>query len=49
MRIRTFGWVQNPSSFENLKKVVEIFIKDSNQHQYLIEMLENRSVILEPD
>lgn len=45
MRNRTFGWVQNPSSFDSLKRVVALFIHDSTQHQYLITMLRNRSVI----
>ncbi|WP_174720826.1 restriction endonuclease FokI C-terminal domain-containing protein [Streptococcus periodonticum] len=32
MKTRTYGWVQNPSSFANLKKVVKIF--DSNSDHY---------------
>lgn len=30
--IRTFGWVQNPSNFESLKKVVAIFDNTSNTY-----------------
>lgn len=33
--IRTFGWVQNPSNFENLKKVVSIFDNKSKTHNDL--------------
>lgn len=32
MKTRTYGWVQNPSSFKNLKKVVQIF--DSKSVHY---------------
>ncbi|PTJ49598.1 restriction endonuclease [Staphylococcus simulans] len=32
MKIRSFGWIQNPSDFNKLKKTVEIF--DSNSEQY---------------
>lgn len=27
MAERTLGWIQNPSSFENLKNVVSVFYK----------------------
>ena len=30
MAERTLGWIQNPSSFENLKNVVSVFSKDTN-------------------
>ncbi|MFL2132059.1 restriction endonuclease FokI C-terminal domain-containing protein [Ruoffia sp. FAM 26254] len=33
LSIRTFGWVQNPSSFSNLKKTVQIF--DNKSEHYL--------------
>lgn len=33
MKIRTFGWVQNPSDFHNLKKVVQIF--DTTSPHYI--------------
>lgn len=33
---RTFGWVQNPSSFESLRKVVEIFDENSKTHKELV-------------
>ena len=33
--IRTFGWVQNPSNFESLKKVVAIFDNTSEIHTEL--------------
>ncbi|HFH9935023.1 restriction endonuclease FokI C-terminal domain-containing protein [Streptococcus parasuis] len=32
MKTRTYGWVQNPSSFSNLKKVVKIFDKNSDHY-----------------
>jgi len=34
MTIRTYGWVQNPSDFKKLQKVVQIF--DSNSDQYTL-------------
>lgn len=33
MKNRTYGWVQNPSSFSNLKKVVKLF--DNNSDHYI--------------
>ena len=33
--IRTFGWVQNPSNFESLKKVVAIFDNTSKTYNEL--------------
>lgn len=35
MKIRTYGWIQNPSSFESLKKVVQIFDASSSHYTYL--------------
>lgn len=35
MKIRTYGWIQNPSSFENLKKVVQIFDAKSEHYNKL--------------
>lgn len=32
MKTRTYGWIQNPSSFSSLKKVVQIF--DANSQHY---------------
>ena len=34
---RTFGWVQDPSDFDALHKVVSIFNKDSQTHKDLVE------------
>ncbi|SFA86437.1 MULTISPECIES: restriction endonuclease FokI C-terminal domain-containing protein [unclassified Bacillus (in: firmicutes)] len=31
--IRTFGWVQNPGKFENLKRTVQVFDKDSKVYK----------------
>ncbi|AND78547.1 restriction endonuclease FokI C-terminal domain-containing protein [Streptococcus pantholopis] len=39
MKSRTYGWVQNPSSFISLKKVVQIFNNKSNHYQLLKEKL----------
>lgn len=39
MRTRTYGWVQNPSSFSNLKKVVQIFDNQSDNYNSLKESL----------
>lgn len=36
---RTFGWVQDPSDFESLFKVVSIFDEESETHK---ELLNNR-------
>lgn len=35
MKIRSFGWVQNPSDFNKLKQTVEIFDSNSKQYQLL--------------
>ncbi|RLL52994.1 restriction endonuclease [Staphylococcus aureus] len=35
MKVRSFGWVQNPSDFNKLKKTVEIFDSNSKQYQLL--------------
>ena len=34
---RTFGWIQNPSSTDNLKKVVSVFVPESNFYKFLVE------------
>lgn len=34
--MRTFGWIQNPSSTTNLKSVVGLFVKNSNSYNKLI-------------
>lgn len=43
---RTFGWVQNPSSFDNLQRVVQIFIKESPSHNYLLRTLSD--IVVDP-
>lgn len=35
IQIRTFGWVQNPSDFDKLKKVVQVFDHTSDFHNEL--------------
>lgn len=35
IQIRTFGWVQNPSDFDKLKKVVQVFDYTSEYHNEL--------------
>lgn len=42
MSQRTFGWVQNPSSFENLKRAVGLFVPNSNYHKELMNILDNQ-------
>lgn len=37
MAERTLGWVQNPSSFENLKNVVSVFNKNTNMYKSIYE------------
>ena len=48
MKIRTYGWIQNPSSFQSLKKVVQIFDVNSLHYQNLkdnlIETIYNENV-----
>lgn len=39
MQIRTYGWVQNPSSFSSLKKVVQIFDPESAHYSELKNQL----------
>ena len=35
---RTFGWIQNPSSTDNLKKVVSLFVSESEFYQEFISL-----------
>ena len=37
MKIRTFGWMQNPSDFAKLKKTVQVFDPGSEQYKELRE------------
>lgn len=37
--IRTFGWIQNPSDFSKLKKIVQLFDHTSSIH---VDLKENR-------
>lgn len=48
IRIRTFGWIQNPSDFSKLKKTVQIFDHTSLVH---VDLKENRipSLVKEDD
>lgn len=39
MTYRTYGWIQNPSSFKTLKKVVQIFDPNSSHYQDLTNRL----------
>lgn len=41
MTIRTQGWVQNPSSFTHLKKVVQVFDPGSEHYKNLISMVDS--------
>ena len=43
MSQRTFGWVQNPSSFENLKRAVGILIPNSSYNLELKGILDNKN------
>lgn len=45
LHIRTFGWIQNPSSFENLKTVVRIFDNTSNHYKELKNNLVQQRII----
>lgn len=44
MRFRTYGWIQNPSSFESLKKVVQIFDSRSLHYKELKNVLVNQYI-----
>ncbi|HEL0714899.1 TPA: restriction endonuclease [Streptococcus equi subsp. zooepidemicus] len=48
MKIRTYGWVQNPSSFASLKKVVQIFDNQSEHYQKLLGSLIDTIFFEEP-
>ncbi|EGD29190.1 type IIS restriction enzyme FokI [Streptococcus sanguinis SK72] len=48
MKIRAHGWVQNPSSFSNLKKVVSIF-EPNSPHYSKLEQLISELIYLEED
>lgn len=37
MAERTFGWIQNPSSFENLKNVVSVFDFETDIHKDIVD------------
>lgn len=39
MKTRTYGWIQNPSSFKSLKKVVQIFDPTSTHYEILKNQL----------
>lgn len=49
MSIRSFGWVQNPSSFKKLKKTVEIFSSNSKQYKLLKNTLIREMLTNFPD
>lgn len=34
---RTFGWIQNPSSTDNLKNVVSLFVHESDYYEYMVK------------
>lgn len=44
LKFRTFGWVQDPSNFDSLYKVVAIFDKESQVYKELIESRIDRLV-----
>lgn len=39
MKIRTYGWIQNPSNFSSLKKVIQIFDSNSKHYEKLRDKL----------
>lgn len=45
MASRTFGWIQNPGLFSNLKSTIQIFIPKSKNHDYLSSILKDYSII----
>lgn len=48
MKVRAHGWVQNPSSFSNLKKVVSIF-ESTNQHYSRLEKIIKDQIFFDSD
>jgi len=49
MKIRTYGWIQNPGKFESLKKVVQIFDPHSQHYRKLRDELIDKSMYFERD
>ena len=50
---RTFGWIQNPASIDNLRNTVGIFVKGSESHHRLVKekipFLVEHDLALDPD
>ena len=50
---RTFGWIQNPASIDNLRNTVGIFVKGSESHHRLVNekipFLVEHDLALDPD
>lgn len=49
MKFRTFGWVQNPSDFEKLKKTVQVFDTESIQYKELKNSLVKNVIYFDDD
>ena len=47
MTNRSTGWIQDPGSLENLKKVVELFDHTSQTHQHLLTNLVPQKILLQ--
>lgn len=45
MKIRTYGWIQNPSDFNKLRKTVEIFDKSTNHYKELRDNIIKKEII----
>ena len=49
VKYRTFGWVQNPSNFDNLKKTVQVFDPTSNHYKNLQDHIVNEVIYFPED
>lgn len=49
MKIRSFGWIQNPSNLRTLKKVVQVFDSESLQYKALKDSVVTDQIIYFPD
>lgn len=49
MKYRTFGWIQNPSSFDNLKKTVQVFDPSSPHYKNLQKHIVNEVIYFQKD
>lgn len=49
MKLRAFGWIQNPSDLKKLKKVVQVFDTKSSQYSKLRDRIIEKEIIYFPE